>query len=149
MARARMAAIGVLTVVAVGALAATVIGGEDEGPDGPGNPPAAGVEVVGTDRVSGPQGRPSTAKGPNVFYYETRAPLTVAPGRGGALIEKCPKGSIATNGYWYIKKTFQGFGLSDQGSSPAGFRRWAFYWENLNAEEIQNLTLGMVCDRDG
>jgi hypothetical protein len=124
-----------------------VIGGQDDGSQVPGNPRPAGFEgVLDTDRVGM---RPSTAKEPKVFYFETSAPMTVPPGRGGAIIEKCPKGSIATNGYWYIKKTYQGFGLSDQGSSPAGFRRWAFYWENVNDAEIQKLTLGMVCDRDG
>lgn len=150
MVRARTAAIGAITVVAVGALAATVIGGEDESQVA-GNPPPKGFEqVVGTHRVNGPLGgRPSAAKGPQVFYYETRTPLTVPTGPGGKIVEKCPKGSIATNGYWFIDQKFVGFGLSDQGSSPAGFRRWAFYWDNESGAEIQNLTLGMVCDRDG
>lgn len=152
MVRARTVAIGAITVVALGAFAATVIGGEDEGQP-PGNPPAADAEVIRAQRVDGPGGplgwRPRRGKDPRVFYFETQTPLTVPMGPGGEIIEKCPKGSIATNGYWYIKETFQGFGLSDQGSSPAGFRRWAFYWENESPAEIQNLTLGMVCDRDG
>ncbi|MEO8092516.1 MAG: hypothetical protein ABI726_07405 [bacterium] len=137
--------------MALGALAATVIGGEDKS-QAPGNPPPPGFEqVVDADRVQGdpPGGRPSTAKGPRVFYYETSTPLTVPDGPGGMIVKKCPKGSIATNGYWYIDQIFDGFGLSDQGSSPAGFRRWAFYWRNESGGPIENLILGMVCDRDG
>ena len=153
MVRARTAAIGAVTVVALGALAATVIGGEGESQI-PGNPPPKGFEqVIDVQPVSGSgdpvDGRPSTAKDPQVFYFETRKPLTVPTGPGGKIVEKCPKGSIATNGYWYIEGTYQGFGLTDQGSSPAGFRRWAFYWRNDSPAEIKNLTLGMVCDRDG
>ena len=98
-------------------------------------------------------GRPDAAKDPKVFYYETSRPITVpvgdSQGFGGETIEKCPKGSIATNGYWYIKGQYAGFGLDDQGSSPAGFRRWTFYWQNETGEEIPGVTLGMVCDSDG
>ncbi len=151
MVRARRAAIGAVTVVALGTLAATVLGGQNQS-QVPGNPPPKGFEqVVDAHRVIGPpDGRPSMAKDPQVFYFENRdEPLTVAPGPGGKIVEKCPKGSIATNGYWYIKGTFTGFGLTDQGSSPAGFRRWAFYWQNDSPTEIRNLILGMVCDRDG
>lgn len=147
MIRVRTVAIGAATVAALGVLAGTVIGGKAPVP---GNPPSAGAEVLQAKRVGGPPiGRPDAGKDPKVFYFETREPMTVQPGAGGEMIEKCPKGSIATNGYWYVKGIYSGFGLSDEGSSPAGFRRWAFYWDNETTEAIENVTLGMVCDRDG
>ena len=148
MSRGRAAAAGAAAIAALGVLAGTVVGG-DPPAQVPGNPPSKGTDVVVAERVGDPPlGRPQ-AKDPRVFYYETQQPVTIQPGPGGEVIGKCPRGSIATNGYWYIEGTYAGFGLDDQGSSPAGFRRWAFYWENERTEAIDGVTLGMVCDRDG
>jgi hypothetical protein len=110
--------------------------------------PPPGTEMVEVKRVEGPAGKKHGSQ-PRVFYLETIQPLTIQPGPGGEIIEKCPKKSRAINGYYYKKGLFTGFGLDDQGSSPSGFRRWAFYWDNESPTPIDGVTLGLVCDKDG
>lgn len=150
-------------MVALGA--GTVIGGIAG--TGPGNVPVPGAqepsETYPIERVSAKRGSKS-----KIAYYETTQPLPpIPPGPGGYIFRKCPKSSVAVNGYYYRQVpdgpdpggepdgVFEGFGLDDQGSSPAGFRRWAFYWDNVatDAEQtpvpLDGVTMGIVCDKDG
>ena len=152
MVHARAIAALILAAAGLAALAANVIGGETPGP--PGNPPGPNASALEVERVAGPAGK--RAPKPRVFYLETRQALNdIPPGPGGEIIEKCPKKSVAINGYFYKKELFTGFGLDEQGSSPAGFRKWAFYWDNVATDtegkgvEIDGVILGMVCDKDG
>lgn len=151
-------------LIAVAALAAAALGaGAVIGsgtPSGPGNVPvpqdlalrAGEVPITKIAGKGAPPGR--------IVYYETTEPLSpIPPGPGGYIFKKCPKGSVGVNGYYYQSfpgetggedvGTFVGFGLDDQGSSPAGYRRWAFYWDNVTGEPIDGVTVGIVCDKDG
>jgi hypothetical protein len=151
-------------VAALGAAAfgaGAVIG--DVGDPGPGNVPPRDAAVlpsnpVPTERVPAKSGAPSG----KIVYYETTDPLPpIAPGPGGYIFRKCPPGSSAVNGYYFRTVpdgkdpgtepdgVFVGFGLDDQGSSPAGYRRWAFYWDNVTTQPIDGVTAGIVCDKDG
>ena len=156
-------AAGGLVALALGA--GTVIGGIAS--KGPGNVPPSGVPELraGTgeiERVASKGGSPS-----RIVYYETTGPLpAIPPGPGGYIFRQCPKGSVAINGYYYQQGpdgkdpgsepdgVFEGFGLDDQGSSPAGYRRWAFYWDNVATSgdepaELEGVTAGIICDKDG
>jgi hypothetical protein len=135
--------------------AGTVVGGIAD--QGPGNVPPAGVPqpragAVPVERVPAKRGAPEGS----IVYYETRDPLPeIQQGPGGFVFRRCPSGSAAVNGYYYQRLpgdpdgTFTGFGLDDQGSSPAGYRRWAFYWDNVSGEPIEGVTAGIVCDKSG
>lgn len=145
---------------AAGLGAGAVIGDTLEG--GPGNVPvppgaAARSAEVPVERVPAKRGASPTSR---ILYYETAEPLSPIPaGPGGYVFRRCPSGSAAVNGYYYQSfprepgggdvGTFQGFGLDDQGSSPAGYRRWAFYWENVSGKPLEGVTVGIVCDKDG
>lgn len=159
--------IGVLAALAAAALAAfatTVIGGETDA--GPGNTPPPNTEGLATKRVAPAAGGMRAKHGgpnPRVVYYETTNPVDdIQPGPGGYIFEKCPKGSVVVNGYYFQTipgetepvGVFEGFGLDDQGSSPAGYRKWAFYWDNVATDQggptdIDGVTFGIICDKDG
>lgn len=159
MTRARTVAIGVAAAAALGAFAATVIGGE--GPDAPGNTPPPGLEFAKGERVKVPGVEAKQGQASRVIYVETPKdqPISIDPGDGGGTIGKCPKGSSATNGYYYKPGVFESFGLDEQGSFPVGPyeghapappQKWGFYWENeTDGQVITGVILGMVCDRDG
>ena len=144
------------SAVALAGLAATVIGQATD--DGPGNTPVPGdVRALDSHPVAGPPGKRGFEG--QIVYRETERLGPIATGPGGAIVEKCPRGSIAINGYYYQEVynqtngewegVFDGFGLDDQGSSPAGWRRWAFYWDNVAGKPIEGVRLGLICDKDG
>ena len=108
------------------------------------------------------------APGSRIAYYETTEPLSaIPPGPGGYIFRKCPKGSVAVNGYYYKAVpdgedegterdgVFVGFGLDDQGSSPAGYksgRSTGTTWPRTpegQSVEIDGVIAGIVCDKDG
>ncbi len=155
--------VGGLVALALGA--GTVIGGIAS--KGPGNLPAPDAAELrasaGIERVAAKGGQPS-----RIVYFETTGPLpAIPPGPGGYIFRQCPKGSVAVNGYYYQQGpdgkdpdsdpdgVFEGFGLDDQGSSPAGYRRWAFYWDNQATDPggqpmaLEGVTAGIICDKDG
>jgi len=129
-------------------------GGTDQGP---GQDPAdLDVQVAHATRVDGPSGeafgrvaaRPSkhaqkTSK-PQLIYLETD-PLTLPPGPTGQVVQVCPGSSKAINGYYFTKGVGTGFGLVNEGDSPAGLRKWSFYLKNETTAPIANVTFGMIC----
>jgi hypothetical protein len=147
----------VVAAAALGALAATVVG--DPGEGGPGIVPAADAPTLEAQRVPAPAAAKGGEQGPRVVYKETANRIDgIPPGPGGYIVEKCPKSSVAVNGYYFQEVrgetggwvgVFDGFGLDDQGSSPAGYRRWAFYYDNLAPAAIDGVTFGIICDKDG
>jgi hypothetical protein len=159
MTRRRIGILGALGAAALAVGASTVIGGESD--EGPGNAPAPDAAVLQAERVAAPSAQRSAKRGapkPRVFYLETVPPRDdIQPGPGGYIVEKCPKGSVAVNGYYFQTLAaegggtgvFHGFGLDDQGSSPAGYRKWAFYYDNVTTGEIDGVTFGIICDKDG
>jgi len=141
-------------VAALALFVGAVVGGEAE--QGPGNVPPAGTDFVRAIPVTGPAGKPGKGgSAPLVFYRESKPLDPVKPGPGGEIVGKCPKGSLAINGYYFRRGEYGGFGLDHQGSSPAGKRKWAFYWDNVATDdqdrpiEIDGVVLGLVCDKDG
>lgn len=154
--RKRTGATGALTAAALGALAVGVIAGPPD--PGPGIDPVAAAPTVRAHAVPSHGPSKSGKEPPRILYLETTDPRDDIPtGPGGYIIERCPKGSVAINGYYFQtipdsgKGTgvFDGFGLDDQGSSPAGYRKWAFYWDNVSGAEIDGVTFGLICDKDG
>jgi hypothetical protein len=135
--------------------AGAVIGGV--GKEGPGNVPAKGAEQIRVEPVPVQQVGSKRGSAPGkIVYYETSDPLPpIPPGPGGYVFRKCPQGSSAVNGYYYRRGIFEGFGLDDQGSSPVGYRKWAFYWDNVAQDSggkpmaLEGVTVGIVCDRAG
>jgi hypothetical protein len=160
--RKRIAGAGALAAGALAALATGVLG--DPADTGPGpapgpTAPAAG-SVLTAERVPEPGGPAKGAASPRVFYLETTQPENdIPPGPGGFVIKRCPKGSSAINGYYFQTVdgggVFRGFGLDDQGSSPFRSRKWAFFFDNVAEDdqgypvEIDGVTFGLVCDKDG
>jgi hypothetical protein len=145
-----------LTAVALGAVAVGVIAGAPD--SGPGIEPTAEAPSLRAHAVPG--GPPKRGQSPpRIVYLETTYPVNdIKPGRGGYIIERCPKSSVAVNGYYFQRVddgsggtvgVFEGFGLDDQGSSPAGYRKWAFYYDNVTTQEIDGVTFGLICDKDG
>jgi hypothetical protein len=141
-----------LTVAAIGA-SGVFAGDTDQGPGQ--DPSDIDVQVVHAQRVSGPASasglgrvasRPSKplAKKPQLIYLETD-PLTLPPGPTGQVVEVCPGTARAINGYYFAKGVTSGFGLVDEGDSPAGLRRWSFYLKNETTAPISNVTFGMIC----
>jgi hypothetical protein len=160
--RTRIAVACALAAAALAALATGVLGGPAD--TGPGPHPAkggpAGESVLTAQRVREPSGPAKGAPNPRVFYLETTRPVDdIVPGPGGYVLKKCPKGSRAINGYYFQTDSegygvFEGFGLDDQGSSPFGFHKWGFYFDNVATDqgvpaEIDGVTFGIVCDKDG
>ncbi len=152
-----------LAAAALAALATGVLGGPADtgpGPSPSAGPPPAG-SVLGADRVPDPSGAAKGAPNPRILYLETTEPENdIPPGPGGFVVKKCPKGSRAINGYYFQTDAegygvFEGFGLDDQGSSPYGFHKWAFYFDNVATDdqglpvEIDGVTFGIICDKDG
>ncbi len=156
--RSKLTTATVAATLAIAAMGASgVLAGDTD--QGPGQDPAdIGMNVADATRVSGPQGpsgiagaaRPSNHKPqpkpakPQLIYLETD-PLTIPPGRSGQVVEACPGSSRAINGYYFAKGIGAGFGLANEGDSPAGLRRWSFYLNNTTTVDIGNVTFGMVC----
>jgi hypothetical protein len=84
-------------------------------------------------------------KRPAVKYLETE-PQTLGPGKTGFVIGDCAQKAKALSGYYFVQGQFNGFGLENEGDSPAGQRRWAFY---LDAEDMPSgvggVIFGLVC----
>jgi hypothetical protein len=150
-----------MTAAAAAALATAAIGvtgvlaGDTD--QGPGQDPAdLDVQVAHATRVDGPSGgafgriaaRPSKhaqkASKPLLIYLETD-PLTLPPGPTGQVVQVCPGSSKAINGYYFTKGVGTGFGLVNEGDSPAGLRKWSFYLKNETTAPIANVTFGMIC----
>jgi hypothetical protein len=146
---------GVALALAVAAIGASgVLAGDTD--QGPGQDPGdVDVQAVHAKRVSGPASasglgrvasppaKPATNK-PHLIYLETD-PLTLPPGPTGQVVEVCPGSSRAINGYYFAKDVTNGFGLVNEGDSPAGLRRWSFYLKNETTAPISNVTFGMIC----
>jgi hypothetical protein len=146
---------GVALALAVAAIGASGVfaGDTDEGPGQ--DLGDVDVQAVHAHRVSGPASasavgrvasRPSkpTSTKPQLIYLETD-PLTLPPGPTGQVVEVCPGSAKAINGYYFAKDVTTGFGLVDEGDSPAGLRRWSFYLNNETPAPISNVTFGMIC----
>jgi hypothetical protein len=153
--RTRIATACALVTAALAALATGVFGGPSDA--GPGPAPAPGGlpadAVLRADPVTDPR-LGKGGGGPRIFYLETTNPVDdIQPGPGYKVVEKCPKGSRVINGYYYQEldgvPTYRAFGLDDQGSSPRGFHKWAFWYDNVSGAEIDGVTFGIVCDKDG
>jgi hypothetical protein len=155
--RSKLTTAAVAVTLAFAAIGASgVLAGDTD--EGPGQDPAdVEMNVADATRVSGPQSsgsiraaRPSKHKPqpkpakPRLIYLETD-PLTIPPGRSGQVVEACPGSSKAINGYYFVKGIGAGFGLANEGDSPAGLRRWSFYLNNTTTIDIGNVTFGMVC----
>jgi hypothetical protein len=154
--RLTVAAAGVgLAIAAVGA-GGVLAGDSDQGPGQDpadvdarvvrAHPVAAGASAplharaaAGADR----QAPPKRTK-PELIYLETD-PLVIPPGRSGQVVAACPGASKAINGYYFTKGVGTGFGLANEGDSPAGLRRWSFYLNNTTELDLGNVTFGMVC----
>jgi hypothetical protein len=146
---------GVVFALAIAVMGASgVLAGDTD--QGPGQDPGdVDVHAVQAHRVSGPASasglgrvasrpaKPSTKK-PQLIYLETD-PLTLPVGPTGQVVEVCPGSAKAINGYYFAKDVTSGFGLVDEGDSPAGLRRWSFYLKNETAAPISNVTFGMIC----
>jgi hypothetical protein len=146
---------GVVFALAIAAIGASgVLAGDTD--QGPGQDPGdVDVHAVQAHRVNGPASpsrlgrvasrppKPSTKK-PQLIYLETD-PLTLPPGPTGQVVEVCPGSAKAINGYYFAKDVTTGFGLVDEGDSPAGLRRWSFYLKNETTAPIANVTFGMIC----
>jgi hypothetical protein len=107
---------------------------------------ASGTASAVARRTASAKGRRgSRVKKPEVIYLET-APQTLPGGKTGFVVGDCPRKARAMTGYYFIQDQFNGFGLENEGDSPAGRKRWAFY---LDAEDLPNgvagVTFGMVC----
>jgi hypothetical protein len=141
-----------LTVAAIGA-SGVLAGDTDQGPGQ--DPSDVDVQALQAKRVTGPASasglgrvasRPAhpTSKKPQLIYLETD-PITLPPGPTGQVVEVCPGTARAINGYFFAKNVTTGFGLVDEGDSPAGLRRWSFYLKNETTAPISNVTFGMIC----
>ena len=156
--RGRLGGVGVVLALGLAAGGATsVLAGEAEDGPGQGSGPVEELSVRG-ERVAAPSvagglasraGTPGGGGGTDVqlIYLETSTPLTFNPGAVGATIKKCPRHSTVIGGYYFQEGTFQSFGLADEGGSPSGLKRWAFYLDNETTPPvpISGVTLGMVC----
>lgn len=95
-------------------------------------------------RDQAPQQR-SRRRKPQVIYLETES-QTLPAGKTGFVIGDCPGRAKALSGYYFVQGQFNGFGLENEGDSPAGPKRWAFY---LDAEEpstgVSGVIFGVVC----
>ena len=145
---------GVTLALAVAAIGASgVLAGDTD--EGPGQDPSdVDVQAIHAHRVSGPAAaglgrvaarpaKPSSTK-PQLIYLETD-PLTLPPGPTGQVVEVCPGSAKAINRYYSATDVTTGFGLVNEGDSPAGLRRWSFYLKNETAAPISNVTFGMIC----
>ncbi|MGH2954012.1 MAG: hypothetical protein ACRDK9_08335 [Solirubrobacterales bacterium] len=144
---------GTAVAVAVAGAGAVVAGGIGDGPgqgSGPveirtaeARPVAAPSTVAAPARAVSPR-RPKR-KRPEVTYLETE-PQTLPAGKTGFVIGDCAGRAKAISGYYFVQGQFNGFGLENEGDSPAGQRRWAFY---LDAEQpstgVSDVIFGMVC----
>jgi hypothetical protein len=151
---------GVALALAVAAIGASgVLAGDTD--QGPGQDPTdIDVQALHAHRVSGPAsaselgkvaGRPAKPNSkklkpskPQLIYLETD-PLTLPPGPTGQVVEACPGSAKAINGYYFAQNVTNGFGLVNEGDSPAGLRRWSFYLKNETTAPISNVTFGMIC----
>ena len=142
-------AIGAAALGAGGVLA----GGVEDGP-GQGSGPVE-IRSVEAKPVAGPTGTtPGVAartaakkkrKRPQVIYLETEPQTLPTAGKTGFVIGNCRRRAKALNGYYFIEGQFNGFGLENEGDSPSGVRRWAFYLENETTAPISGVTFGLVC----
>jgi hypothetical protein len=140
-------------IVALGAGA--VLAGEGDGGPGQGAGPLE-LRTVEAQRVAVPStfdpaaraqavGQRGKRSKPQVIYLETEA-QTLPAGKTGFVIGDCPGRAKALSGYYFVQGQFNGFGLENEGDSPAGPRRWAFY---LDAEApsggVSGVVFGVVC----
>lgn len=146
-------------VVAAGVLgAAGVLAVGGDGGPGQGSGPVE-IRTLEAKRVDGPStgtatavARSAGAKGrrpprtpkPEVIYLETE-PQTLPGGKTGFVVGDCPRKSRAMTGYYFIRDQFNGFGLENEGDSPAGRKRWAFYLDAEGLPSVAGVTFGMVC----
>ncbi|MFL5869971.1 MAG: hypothetical protein ACJ75R_02755 [Solirubrobacterales bacterium] len=147
------AATAALATAALG-VAGVLAGDTDNGPGQDAR--GLNIQVADATRVDGPSGgaaariaaRPSKhaqkATKPQLIYLETD-PLTLPPGPTGQIVQVCPGSSKAINGYYFAKGVGTGFGLVNEGDSPAGLRKWSFYLKNETTAPIANVTFGMIC----
>jgi hypothetical protein len=125
--------------------------------NGPGQDPSdVDIQVAHASRVDGPSGgalgrtagkqsKPTQkVPKPQLIYLETN-PLTLPTGQTGQVVQVCPGSSRAINGYYFTKGVGTGFGLVNEGDSPAGLRKWSFYLKNETTSPIANVTFGMIC----
>jgi hypothetical protein len=153
----KLTAAGVVATLAIAAIGASGVLAGDTDP-GPGQDLGdVDVQVVHAHQVSGPASaaalgrvaspsakpKPTSTK-PQLIYLETD-PLTLPPGPTGQVVEVCPGSAKAINGYYFAKDVTTGFGLVNEGDSPAGLRRWSFYLKNETTVPIANVTFGMIC----
>jgi hypothetical protein len=153
--RMKLGAGAAVAALGAGALGASgVLAGESS--DGPGQVAGATSLRLDTERVAGPSSGSASAAGLDQTAGRQRAnqvrltfretdPLTLDPGRVGTTVGPCPVRSKVINGYYFVAGTFTGFGLDNQGDSPRGLRRWAFYLENENPAPVTNVTFGIIC----
>ena len=147
------AAVAALATAAIGVTG--VFAGDTD--NGPGQDPAdLAVRVAHATRVDGPSGgalgriaakqskHSQKAPKPQLIYLETD-PLTIPTGQTGQVVQVCPGSSRAINGYYFTKGVGTGFGLVNEGDSPARLRKWSFYLKNETTAPIANVTFGMIC----
>ncbi|MGH2952197.1 MAG: hypothetical protein ACRDKX_09150 [Solirubrobacterales bacterium] len=145
---------GTVAIAAAAGAGAVLAGGSGSGPGQGGGP--VEIRTVEAERVAVPSSSPASARAdaaarkpkrgrPRVVYLETD-PQTVPVGKTGFLIGRCAPRAKALNGYYFVPGQFNGFGLENEGDSPSGPRRWAFY---LDAEApstgISGVVFGVVC----
>jgi hypothetical protein len=154
--RWRLTAAGAAAALATAAIGVTgVFAGDTD--NAPGQDPGdIDVQVAHASRVDGSSGgalgeiagkrsKPSQkVPKPQLIYLETD-PLTLPTGQTGQVVQVCPGSSRAINGYYFTKGVGTGFGLVNEGDSPAGLRKWSFYLKNETTAPIENVTFGMIC----
>jgi hypothetical protein len=146
--------VGVVAALAAAGAGVVLAGGSGDGPGqgaGPGEMRAVEAKRVAAPTSFPASGRAATAsprpqrKRPQVIYLETE-PQTLPAGKTGFVIGNCAPKAKALSGYYFVPGQFNGFGLENEGDSPAGERRWAFY---LDAEApstgVGGVVFGLVC----
>jgi len=155
--RWKLATAGAVAAAAIAAIGASAVLAGDTGGEPGQDPDGIEVRTSPAMRVAGPSsGAPvgrigersnkatTRPRKPKLIYLETR-PLPVGAGRTGQVVEVCPGNAKSINGYYFVKGVGAGFGLVNEGSSPAGLRRWSFYLENTTGAPIADVTFGLIC----